>query len=345
MDAARWEHGGVLDPVSALLLDEAGELPRDFCVIDDAGGALCRALPATKVTPVAHCDDIRDEAHLPATVRVADSLAEAVTGASLVIARLPKGLDALEELAATVASLADPAVRLVAGGRVKHMTRAQNDVLGRHFAHVRASLGRQKSRVLHASAPRSNQIGWPRSRRHDDLGLSVVAHGRVFAGNRLDAGTRLLLDALATEDAPAPGGRAVDLGSGSGVIAAHLARRGWSTSAVDVSAAAVASTLATASANGVTVDATRGVGLNHHPDASAEIIVTNPPFHVGEAKDSTPTIAMLADAGRVLAPGGRLWVVWNAHLPYLPLLRRIGPTSIVRRDPAYLVTRTLLPGT
>ena len=79
---------------------------------------------------------------------------ELVAGARVVLLQLPRSLDALDEIAGLIAEHADPDVLVVAGGRVKHMTTAMNDVLGRHFADVQAHLARQKSRVLVASRPR-----------------------------------------------------------------------------------------------------------------------------------------------------------------------------------------------
>lgn len=73
-----------------------------------------------------------------------------------------------------------------------------------------------------------------------------------------------------------------------------------------------------------------------------DLIITNPPFHVGSAKDTTPTRSLFAQARKVLVDGGELWCVYNTHLPYLQWLRElIGPTSIILRDRSYLVTRTV----
>ncbi|MET0922892.1 MAG: hypothetical protein ABWY47_07145, partial [Xanthobacteraceae bacterium] len=59
---------------------------------------------------------------------------ELLSGARVVLLQLPRGLDALDEIAAAIAAHADPDVVVVAGGRIKHMTPAMNDVLGEHFA-------------------------------------------------------------------------------------------------------------------------------------------------------------------------------------------------------------------
>ncbi|MGE9783912.1 class I SAM-dependent methyltransferase [Janibacter sp. G368] len=351
-----------LDPVDRLLLDELGEVPAGrVVVLGDETGALARALveragASTLQDPrvlqgwagageqvVAHSDSLVAERQVAQALagaagggEVVPDLAEALTGAALVVLRLPKSLDALDEIARTAALLGTDDVRLVAGGRVKHMTPSMNEVLGASFEQVHASLGRQKSRVLHAAGPRTVEQVWPRQRHHADVDLTIHAHGAAFAGTRIDAGTRLLLgqlDRLSGTD-----GTVVDLGCGTGVLASVLARRFDDVVAIDVSAAAVASAqLTTAGA----ADVRRGDGLTDLADASVATIVSNPPFHVGTAKDSTPTLALIADAKRVLRPGGELVLVYNSHLPYLPRLREVGPTEILARDRSYLVTRTV----
>ena len=334
-----------LDPVDRLLLDELGEVPAGrVAVLGDDTGALATALVEhAGERVVAHCDSLVAERRVARALvgaavggEAVPTLAEALTDAALVVLRLPKSLDALDEIARTATLLGTADVRVVAGGRVKHMTPSMNDVLGASFERVHASLGRQKSRVLHAAGPRAVEQVWPKHRRHADLDLTVHAFGAAFAGTRIDAGTRLLLgqlDGLADTD-----GTVVDLGCGTGVLASVLARRFDDVVAIDVSAAAVASArLTTAGA----VDVRRGDGLTSLADASVATIVSNPPFHVGTAKDSTPTLAMIADAARVLVPGGELVLVYNSHLPYLPRLREVGPTEILARDRSYLVTRTV----
>ena len=177
------------DPVDRLLLDELGDLPDGrIAVVDDDTGALAGALrDLAGERVVAHSTSLLAERRVAATgVATVPDLAGALTGAALVVLRLPASLDALDEVARTAALLGTPDVRIVAGARVKHMTPSMNDVLGASFEQVRASLGRQKSRVLHAADPRPVEQVWPRRRHHDDLDLTVHAHGAAFAGTRID---------------------------------------------------------------------------------------------------------------------------------------------------------------
>lgn len=267
---------------------------------------------------------------------------ELLSGARVVLLQLPRGLDALDEIAAAIAAHADPDVIVVAGGRIKHMTPAMNEVLGEHFALVEASLARQKSRVLRVRGPRHDVVGgWPRTQQHPDLGLVVAAHGGAFAGTSVDIGTRFLLGHLA--EAGLSARTAVDLGCGTGVLAASLAmhRPGLHVLASDQSSAAVASAWDTALANGVgeRVKVVRDDGLSRQPDGSAELIVLNPPFHVGAAVHAGIALKLFEHAARVLAPGGELWCVWNSHLAYTPALRSIiGPTRQVARNTKFTIT-------
>lgn len=273
--------------------------------------------------------------------------AELFAGARLIILQLPRSLAALEEIAALAAVYAHPDVVLLAGGRTKHMSVAMNEVLARYFGHVNAGLGARKSRVLTATGPRAAAerpvSRFPLASTHD-VGLArplqLRAFGATFGGTKLDPGTRFLLPHLAAaRDAE----EAVDLGCGNGTIAAYLAltRPDHRVLACDQSASAVASTQATAEANGVShrIRTIRDDALSALPDASRELVVLNPPFHVGNAVHAGVALKLIADAGRVLASGGELWCVWNSHLGYRQhLAKRVGPTRQVARNTKFTVT-------
>lgn len=324
------------DPVARIILDEAGDVGDVVLIVDDVDGTLAVAALERGSRVLAACDDIRDEALLPDGVTLVDLTREPdLTAVSTVLWRLPKAVSAVEDVAEVLALRCAPDVRVYAGGRDKHLVPAMNDALRASFAEVSASRGRQKSRVLRASQPVATARTWPRKARIEELGLDVLAHGNVFGGTGLDRGTRLLLHALGHEQPIS--GRALDLGCGSGIVAAVLAGLGWDVLACDSSAAAVASTTQTAEANGFSVDVRRADGIPAEL-AELDLVACNPPFHRGAAKDSSGAFAMVADAGRALRPGGELWLVFNSHLPYLPHAReQVGPTRVVVRDASYIV--------
>ena len=197
-----------------------------------------------------------------------------------------------------------------------------NEVLRRHFGELTVTPARQKSRVLIATQPTvadAAASSWPRTVEHADLGLTVCAHGAAFAGTTIDIGTRYLLEFLDRMKPDAS--TAIDLGCGTGVLAASLAQRrpGLRLLATDQSAAAVASAAATMAANGVAdrVQVLRDDALSAQPDASAELILLNPPFHIGSSVHAGIALKLFEDAGQSPAPRWRA-VDGVEHPPRLP---------------------------
>ena len=267
---------------------------------------------------------------------------ELLKDAHVVLLQLPKSLDELDEIAGAIAKYAAPDVIVFAGGRIKHMTVSMNEVLRRHFGALNVRPARQKSRVLIASSPlATSTTDWPHSEKHDDFDLTVRGHGGVFAGTSIDIGTRALLEVLDRMKPDAE--RAIDLGCGTGVLAAALAaqRPLLRVLATDQSAVAVASARATVDANALAdrVTVVRADGLSGQADDSADLILLNPPFHIGASVHAGLAEKLFNDAARVLAPGGELWTVWNTHLGYRPMLTRIvGSTRQVGRNAKFTVT-------
>ena len=138
----------------------------------------------------------------------------------------------------------------------------------------------------------------------------------VFAWDRLDPGSALLIDALPTDLA----GRAADLGAGVGALSVELLRRCPGIVSLDLfEAEARALELARANVDALAPDIP--VGYHWHDVARGlrdrfDVIVMNPPFHAGRAPEPNLGIAFIAAAASALLPGGRLLLVANRHLPY-----------------------------
>jgi 16S rRNA (guanine1207-N2)-methyltransferase len=160
----------------------------------------------------------------------------------------------------------------------------------------------------------------------------------IFAYDRVDEGTRLLLDNL---DIPA-GGRALDIGCGHGIIGLLAARLG--ASSVDM----VDSNLlaAAAAAENIALNAVAGARAFSSDGAPADangrydVVATNPPFHTGKATNYDITPAFVAGARRALKRGGALFLVANRFLRYdQPLRAAFADVACVAETRGYRVWR------
>ena len=279
-------------------------------------------------------------------------------GAKIVMLQLPRGLEALEELAHAIAKSAHPDVVVFAGGRVKHMTRAQNDVLARYFGEVTAGLGWRKARVLTAASPIRSGSGsaqnavppFPKWGSDSELSFKIASFGATFGGPKLDHGSRLLLSTLHDPDTapsrvldPATGPKTIlDLGSGNGVLAVAAAHA-WPHAKIiasDQSDAAVRATALTAEAAGVAdrITVMRADGTESLPDESVDLILLNPPFHTGSTVHAGVGQRLIRDCARVLKRGGELRLVFNSHIKYRALVERvIGDSWQLERDKTFTV--------
>ncbi|NQX27814.1 methyltransferase [Microbacteriaceae bacterium VKM Ac-2854] len=342
-----------VDAADRLLLDLAVGLDSGpVAVVGDAYGALTLGLETEREIAV-YQDAISGERALDLNAalapevhfRHAETVGDAVAGAALVLLRLPRSLDLLDAYAAEIAATAPDAV-LLAGGRIKHMSLSMNDVLRARYERLDVSLARQKSRVLTATGALTAQPPAPIADRADlaELGLTVCATPGAFAGAKLDVGTRFLLANL--DAATLPGSRFVDLGCGTGVIAAWLAQRRPDARviATDSSRAATASAVATAAANALheRIEVLRDDNASTLPDASVDVVVCNPPFHSDGAVTELVARRMIRAAARILRPGGEMWTVFNSHLSHPAVLRTaVGETRVVARDRKFSVTRSV----
>jgi 16S rRNA (guanine1207-N2)-methyltransferase len=178
-------------------------------------------------------------------------------------------------------------------------------------------------------------------RQIEAAGLTLCTMPGVFSWDRLDAGTTRLLDTL-DEDVCA-GQRVLDVGCGNGVIGLHAARLGAAAvDMVDSSWLAVSCAQESILANGAGAtcrawasDLYADVG-----DTAYDLILSNPPFHIGHAVETEGVEALIAGARDRLRAGGRLRLVANAFLPYdRPLGDAFGQSNfrVVREDTRFRV--------
>ena len=146
----------------------------------------------------------------------------------------------------------------------------------------------------------------------------------MFSADHVDAGSRLLADALPNNLK----GAAADFCAGWGYLSVSLAERSSGIASVDLYEADHASLEAARHNMAALVPAVPArfhwLDLASEPvDARFDVIVMNPPFHQGRAADPGVGQAMIRAAARALKPGGQLFMVANRGLPYDEPLRKL----------------------
>ncbi|MGI5329641.1 class I SAM-dependent methyltransferase [Actinomadura nitritigenes] len=170
-----------------------------------------------------------------------------------------------------------------------------------------------------------------------DLHLRLETDSGVFSPDRVDAGTRVLLE---TVPAPPQAGDLLDLGCGYGPIALTMASRSPQASVWGVDVNQRALELADSNATAAGLDNVRfKVADELDPGLRFAAIWSNPPIRIGKAALHDLLLAWLPR----LSPGGLAHLVVQKHLGSDSLQRWLNdqgfPTERIASRSAYRVLR------
>lgn len=332
---------GHLDPASVLLATHAVVGADDVVVQMSCGNGLFGAVAGRAAREVVLTD--RNVLSVDAATRTLAAndlgngsvhLAHGAAGiasmaANVVAIRIPQERIALLQLLRDAFSILAVGGRCyIAGGTnegIKPATRTLERLFGNatvlaHQSGHRVAVATKRSESVASAEDLTNPFLDPEI--FNELDVTVRGHTfrvftrpGVFSWDHLDEATAILADAVELRVADS----VLDLGCGCGVlgvVAGLLAAQGRVT-LVDADIEAVRCAARSVAAAGI-----------HQPRvlpsdvASAvsnerfDVVVTNPPFHVGKATDLNVPLQFIQEAWEVLCPDGRLFLVANRTLPY-----------------------------
>lgn len=342
------------------LAESGTELSGTVVVAGDRWGALTTALSEHRTTQITDSFLTQEatRANLARNGATADAVRLLTTQDAppdridVLIVRVPRSLALLEDQLHRLAPGVHEGTVVVGTGMVKEIHTSTLRLFERVLGPTRTSLAEKKARLIFCTPFRGlarEANPWPyRYQLPEGVGTvsgrTVTNHAGVFCADRLDIGTRFLLQHLPRSRGAE---RVVDLGCGNGVVgtAIALANPAAEVLFVDESYQAVASARETYRANAGDGDGAEfrvGDGLTGIPAESVDLVVNNPPFHSHQATTDATAWRMFAEARRALRPGGELWVIGNRHLGYHLKLRRLfGNSELVASDAKFVVLRAV----
>jgi 23S rRNA (guanine1835-N2)-methyltransferase len=244
-----------------------------------------------------------------------------------VVLRIPKQLPYFAYQLSHLAARMPTGASVLAAGMDKHLSPRTAQLLEHYIGPTQRLRGQRKARLFCATRDQRKAPGADPTAAYycEALQARLCALPNVFSREKLDPGSRFLLEQLAVLE---PVETLIDLACGNGVLGLAAFKCGLTRNVVFADESAMA--LASASSNAqriVPQDEARcsfhhGDGLLDYEGGPVGLILCNPPFHLNHTVDDYAGRHLLEQCGRFLHPGGRLCLVANRHLDYLPTLKR-----------------------
>lgn len=274
----------------------------------------------------------------------------------LVLIKIPKSLAELEFQLNCLRKFIHADTQIIAGGMTKTIHNSTLKLFERYIGQTKTSLAKKKARLIFAIVDEANTVipdlNWNLTSYSLPAGLidgiqpKITSYPGVFSHDKLDMGTRLLLENLHVDAIKAE--RILDLGCGAGVIGivASLVNSTARVSFVDESLLAIKSAQANArhlltdrldKLQFAATDCTDGI-----EDDSQDLVLNNPPFHERGGRTHQVSRSMFVGAKRVLRSGGSLLIVSNRHLGYHKVLETIFDNcQLIASNAKFVVLRSI----
>lgn len=246
-----------------------------------------------------------------------------------VLIKVPKTLALLEHQLYALRAILHRDTRIIAAGMARNIHTTTLQLFESILGPATTTRARKKSRLILVERDHSMNEGqspYPDSYELEvDRSYRILNHASLFSRDRLDQGSRLLLEHMPVEPRYR---RIVDLGCGNGVIGIIAAAFNPAASLLfcDESFMAIASAEVNfRAAFALSRQAEFRVTdcLQGFANASQDLVLLNPPFHQQHSVGDAVAWRMLKDARRVLVAGGELRLVGNRHLGYHAKLKKL----------------------
>lgn len=245
----------------------------------------------------------------------------------VVLLKVPKSNALLEDQLCKLAAIVSAKTTFVSAAMSKNIHSSTLNYFENIIGETKTSLAVKKARLVFTQVdkPDKNKISpYPKSYQFDGFDYMICNHANVFSRDKLDIGTRFLLEYIPASEKY---NTIVDMGCGNGLVGLAAAEKNPHAMVVfaDESFMAVESAKTNFETSGLknkcefhAMDCLKNLAAD-----SVDLILNNPPFHQQHAMGDSVAWRMFNDARKVLKKGGEMLVVSNRHLAYHTKLKKI----------------------
>lgn len=334
------------DAADEYLLDCIQELDlahKRILIFNDTFGALASHLRRFEIS--VYTDSFVSaraiEINTQGQVRSFHNLNELKGNYDIVLIRVPKNLAFLEDQLAHLSQHLTHESLVFCGFMVKYFTPSIYELVEKYLGALDKGLAKKKARVIRTKFERvSVKSPYPTECRIDGFDLAFLHHSNLFSREKLDIGTRFLLDHM-------PSGsfaKILDLGCGNGVlgIKAKLLSPSSHLAFSDDSAMAILSAKENFKRYFPSTDDQATFFHTNcfegGPMHCFDLVLCNPPFHQENTVGNFIALQMFNDAKKALLPGGVIRIVGNSHLGYQQDLKRLfGNCKIMATNKKFII--------
>lgn len=265
----------------------------------------------------------------------------------LVIIKIPKTLALLEDQLHSLKAHINKDTKIIAAAMTKNIHNSTLALFEKIIGTTTTSKATKKARLIFAENDMEtvSDSPYPFTISEEKMHLNLVNYANVFSKDKLDVGTRFLIQNM--DQCPAAE-HIIDIGCGNGALGI-MAKRHQPTakiSFVDESYNAVAS--AKDSYNSAYPESAGDASFHvsnaleqfaeQNKKDKAQLVLCNPPFHQVHSIGDQIAWAMFTQSREALDTGGEMWIVGNRHLGYHIKLKKVfGNCRTIATNPKFVI--------
>lgn len=255
-----------------------------------------------------------------------------------VLIQLPKNSSYFEDILCHLTHHLNKSSKIICGSMVKHLAPVSFDLLNKYIGKTTTSLSQKKARLVFADFEKEKADSpYPLKIKLDLLDKELVNHSNLFSREKLDIGTRFLLEHLPQ----GPYKTILDLGCANGIVGIMAKKLNPAAKIIFSDESQMAIQSAQSNYSNFFSDHAEFHWTNCFESQKKnylDLVICNPPFHQGNTIGDFIAWQMFTDARESLTSGGVLRVIGNSHLAYQVKLKKIfGNSKIVATNTKFMI--------